>query len=106
MSEFTFSETSVPVVTRDKAPNPFEGQFPTAEGKAISLTLKGGLEANADQIGKLERQARAAGNALETPVTVRTLKQESGSGKNAETVLTFWSTEKISRPRSASAETE
>lgn len=104
MTDFTFSETAVPVVTRDKAPNPFDGKFPTVEGKAISLTIKGGLEANADLIGKLERQARAAGNALETPVTVRTVKVENGTGKAAESVLTFWSTSKVSRPRGPKAE--
>ena len=94
---------TVPTTSRvsTKMPNPFEGRFPTAAATAdtpaaaISVTLASGTEAERKDLEKIVKQAQEAGRAVDT--TTRVHREASKDGKS--TCLTFWSVEKITRPR-------
>lgn len=106
----SFAETAIPTpAPADRGPNPFDGQFPTAEGKSLTSELPGSKEKNADLLVVLRRKATEAGDALTdekgdpAPQTVRMKVSEKGSGAKAVTLVTVWTTgKKVRRERKPS----
>lgn len=107
-----FTETEIPAVTVKRAtePNPFSDVFPTKEGRALTVTLPGTVNdtekdksgntvatAHASAIRKLTAQARKAANDVDK--TARVHAEVTGSGKQAKTVLTIWTVNRVRRPR-------
>lgn len=98
--ELNFDTAPVPQLRsgRTREPNPFDDIYPTPEGEARTLTLKGTPDANEETIRTLTNKARRAASALNPPMTSRVQVTTEGTGKNATTILAFWTVEKISRP--------
>lgn len=96
---FEIQETEVPAETagRTAEPNPFDGKFPTAEGRALTIVLDGDKEANKSVVTRLTGQARKAANAHE--LTARVKVDEVKQGKKVQTQFITWSRPKITRPR-------
>jgi hypothetical protein len=95
----TFGTAPVPALNagRKIEPNPFDGKFPTKDGEALTVTLSGTAEANKGTVTNLTGKARRAADRLETPMTARVQVSEDGTGKNAKTILTIWTVDKIER---------
>lgn len=95
---FTITEgTEIPApAARAKTPNPFEGRFPTPEGKTLVVVLPSGTEDERKAVEKVVTLAQQAGRAVDT--TTRHLREET-AGKSPSTKITFWSVPKIVRPR-------
>jgi hypothetical protein len=95
----TFGTAPVPALNagRKVEPNPFDGKFPTKEGEALTVTLPGTNETNKSAVTNLTGKARRAADRLDKPMTARVQVTEDGTGKNAKTILTIWTVEKIER---------
>ena len=116
--DLNFTTVDVPdkIVTRTTAPNPFivNNLFPTQvvddKPKAIQLTLPANTEADEKVIKTLVTQARKAGALVDKTARVKRedTVTESGKGTKADptvehksATLTFWTVDKISKPRAA-----
>lgn len=105
MDTIQFTETDAPKVSVGRAagPNPFDGHFPTKviDGtvKALQVSFPGVRDEKDEEIRTLVNAARRAADKLETPMTARVNITTNGKGKTGETIVTFWTVEKIVRKR-------
>lgn len=110
MSEtLNFGTAPAPQIKSGRAvePNPFDDHFPTKvdeNGQALALTLsfKGTAEANKAKVTNLTGKARRAAERIKVdgqphPMTARVNVIEQGTGNKTETVVYFWTVEKITR---------
>lgn len=104
MSELKFDTAAVPaqVFTKEKEPNPFAEQVAslaasvTDEGRS---TVASTVTVPDDEVTKRVQQIRDAGAAV--GVTARKKVEEVGDGTS---IITFWTTPRISRPRKDKAD--
>jgi len=102
MFEFDIQETEKPVIVREQTPNPFRGKFPTNEEKALKVgPLPSTTEDERKAVERVVYMAQKAANEVGLTARVKREAVETGTGKNkvTQTVLLFWSVEKITRKR-------
>lgn len=103
------TEGTVPEVTstRTREPNPFDGLFPTKEGKSLVVTLPSATDEERKYVNKIASQAQSAARDAKDEAhphgyTAR-VKRDAvtvGTGKSAKesTTLTIWTVDRIFRP--------
>lgn len=113
MTDISFGTAPAPAVRSGRVgePNPFSDKFPTpvdesGKAQALTVTLKGSKKDNAATLTKLTGQARRAAAALDTPMTARIQSEQTGTGKNVQTVLYVWTVDKITRKGDETADAE
>lgn len=102
-----------PVISRASTaePNPFDGRFPTEDGKALVVPLPGTAtekeaKAQAEKVCRLARKAANAAVSEENPDGYTARSQVAyateGTGKNVKHVatVTVWSVKREKRPGS------
>lgn len=112
----TFGKTTAPAIKSGRSiePNPFDGHFPTAvtkddkgevvEREALTVEYPGTPEDNKAKVTNLTGKARRCAEKLTPPMTARVQvnakeddKGKPLTGKNAVTVVTIWTVDKITR---------
>lgn len=99
--DLNFATTDQPAQahTRESAPNPFAGKFPTEEGKAFYVDLPSSTDDENKVVKRVIAQAQTAAREAGYTGRVRRDSVTIGTGKTAKagTRLTFWSIPKIER---------
>lgn len=99
MTELQITEGTVPekVNNRTARPNPFVGRFPTAEGKAMIVTLPSDTEEEKREVSSVVNLAQEAARAAGFTGRVKREETTIGTGKTAKpgTKLSIWSVPKI-----------
>lgn len=113
MTELTFTvaaePTTVPVRTRESAPNPFTDlagwlAANREHARVVTIPLSGDDDADAKTIGKARRFLSLAGAVHGVSLSV---KQETGKERGKPVaMLTVWARDRITRPRKAAAESD
>lgn len=108
MTELQITEGTVPdkAVNRTARPNPFQGRFPTAEGKSLVVTLPSSTDEEKREVNAVANLAQtAARNAGYTGRVKRDEVPVKVKGKDVpHTRLTIWSIPKIThKPKDEAA---
>lgn len=109
------TEGTIPAVTqnRTREPNPFDGRFPTAEGKSLVVELPSSNDEETKFVNKVVAQAQKAARETVTDdapqgytakVKREAVEIGSGKAKKAGTRLTIWTVDRIFRTRKGAAE--
>lgn len=103
--QVTVSDEAPPSVTRNRTrePNPFEGMFPTEEGKTLVVELPSETDDEKKQVSKAASFAQTAANAAKSEsapngYTARVVRTPIKRGRKEYTRLTIWSIDRITRP--------